>query len=199
MAFWITVAFAVLERVVPGRRPRTDRWDASDLPAIPTAKVGLGETIFAVLAYLLILGLVLWQQNIWVVETAGDDPLPLLNPPLWSFWIPWFLALAVLEIGYALIAFAVGRWTWGLAWVNVALNLAFAVPAVWLISRDQVLSAEFLATFRDAGPVIDAVLKVIPIIIVIVATLDVIDGFRKAYRGSRSESAAMTSPESQQT
>jgi len=184
VGFWITVAFAVIERVSQGRRPRPDTWDASDLPSIPTVRIGLGETIFAVLAYLILGGLLLAQGNIWVVETAGGDPLPLLDPALWGFWIPWFLSLAVLEIGFALAAYAIGRWTWPLAWANLALNLAFAVPAIWLIASRAALSAEFLETFRSAEPLIDAAITIVPFAIAVVAVLDIVSGFRKAYRSS---------------
>lgn len=190
VAFWITVAFAVIERVARGHpKAAGEGWDVSDLPLIPTARVGLGETIFAVLAYLLFIGLVVWQRNVWVVETAGGEPLPVLNPALWSFWIPWFLLLAGLEMAFALSAYAVGRWTWSLAWVNVALNLAFAVPAVWLIWSGAALSTEFLSAFRAAAPVIDAVITIIPIVIIVVAAFDIVDGFRKASLGRREQSA----------
>ena len=185
VGFWITAVFAVIERVSRRRHDHTDDWDVSELPEIPTARVGLGETIVAVLAYLLFIGLVFWQRNIWVVETAGGERLPVLDEALWDFWIPWFIALAMLEIGFALIAFAIGRWTWTLAWVNVALNLAFAVPAIWLITNDALLSDEFRATFREVAPIIDAVMRIIPFIVAIAAALDVLDGFRKAFRGSR--------------
>lgn len=185
VGFWITVVFAVIERVSKGRRRPAADWDASDLPVIPTARIGLGETIVAVLAYLLFIGLVLWQRNIWFVETAGDTPLPVLDPALWTFWIPWFLALAVLEIAFALIAFAIGRWTWGLAWVNVALNLAFAVPAVWLIAGGAALSGEFRQAFSEVAALIDGLVAIVPFVIVVVAALDILEGFRKAYRGAR--------------
>lgn len=184
VGFWITVAFAVIERVSGERRAQGGTgWDASDLPAIPTNRIGLGETIFAVLAYLLFIGLVLWQRNIWVVETAGGEPVPVLDPGLWSFWIPWFLVLAVFEIVFALVAFAIGRWTWSLAWVNVVLNVGFAVPAVWIIQSGAALSGEFRSTFASAQPIIDAALTIIPVVIVVVAVLDSLDGLRKAYRG----------------
>lgn len=71
VGFWITVAFAVIERASRGRRPHPRDWDVSKLPEIPTTRVGLAETIATVLAYLLFIGLVVWQRNIWVVETAG--------------------------------------------------------------------------------------------------------------------------------
>jgi hypothetical protein len=157
----------------------------SDLPEVPTSTVCIGETIFALLAYLLFIGLVVWQQNIWVVETAGTERIPMLDPALWSFWVPWFLVLAVLEMAFALVLYATGRWTWVLAWVNVALNLAFAIPAVILVVSGQLLSEPFQETFAEFMPLLDMFLRVLPFIIVGVAILDVVEGFRKAYRTAR--------------
>jgi hypothetical protein len=184
VAFWITVAFAVMERTARGRRRSPDPWDVSDLPEVPTSTVGIGETIFALLAYLLFIGLVVWQQNIWVVETAGTERIPMLDPALWSFWVPWFLVLAVLEMAFALVLYATGRWTWTLAWVNVALNLAFAIPAVILVVSGQLLSEPFQEVFAEFMPLLDMFFRVLPFVIVGVAILDAVQGFRKAYRAA---------------
>jgi hypothetical protein len=185
VAFWMTVAFAVIDRTAGARRRESSTWDPADLPEVPTAKVGLGETIFALLAYLLFIGLMVWQQNIWVVESAGGESIPLLDPALWSLWLPWFIVLAVLEMVFALVLYAVGHWTWALAWVNLGLNLAFAVPAVMLVATDQVLSAEFRTVSVEFMPVLEMFLRVIPFVIVGVAVFDTIDGFRKARRAHR--------------
>lgn len=185
VAFWMTVAFAVIERTSQGRHRSPDAWDVSDLPDVPTTKVGIGETVFALLAYLLFIGLVVWQQNIWVVETAGSERIPMLDPALWSFWIPWFLVLALLEMVFALVLYASGRWTWVLAWVNVVLNLAFAIPAVMLVVSAQLLSEPFQATFAEFMPLLELLLRVLPFVIVGAAILDVVEGFRKAYRAAR--------------
>jgi hypothetical protein len=185
VGFWITVAFAVMERTSRGRRSTPSSWEPNDLPQVPTAKVGIGETIFALLAYLLFIGLLVWQQNIWVVQTAGGEGIPLLDSALWSFWIPWFIVLAVLEMAFALVLYATGHWTWVMAWINVFLNLAFAVPAVVLIVTDQVLSAQFREVFGELMPAIEIFLRIFPFVLVGVAILDVGDGFRKAYRAER--------------
>lgn len=190
VAFWMTVAFAVIDRTSGGRRRSAASWDAADLPQIPTGRVGLGETIFALLAYLLFIGLIVWQQNIWVVRSAGGASVPVLDPELWSFWLPWFIVLAVLEMVFALALYAAGRWTWVLAGVNVALNLAFAVPAVVLLATDRVISQAFRQEFAEFIPVVDMFVRILPFVIIGVAVWDTIDGFRKAYRGQGAASLA---------
>lgn len=186
VGFWITIAFAVIERASRSRRPHPRGWDVSKLPEIPTTRVGLAETIVAVLAYLLFIGLVVWQRNIWVVETAGGWAWPVLNPALWDFWIPWFLVLAALEIAFALVLFGIGRWTWSLAWANVALNLAFAVPAVGLLlgglpSGGSILSEQFTTVFSAVQSLVHAAISVIAVLVAIGAVADIFTGFRKAY------------------
>jgi len=184
VGFWLTVAFAVIERTSQGRRRTPDTWDPSDLPQVPTAKVGVGETVFALLGYLLFVGLVVWQQNIWVVETAGGERIPLVDPALWSFWIPWFLVIALLEMAFALVLYATGRWTWVLAWVNVVLNLAFAVPAVALLASDRVLSTQFRDVFAEFMPLFQMLASILPFVVVGIAILDIVQGFRGAYRAT---------------
>lgn len=107
---------------------------------------------------------------------------------MWDFWIPWFLVLAALEIAFALVLFAIGRWTWSLAWANVALNLAFAVPAVGLLlgglpSGGSILSEQFATVFSAVQSLVHAALSVIAVLVVIGAAVDIFNGFRKAYLG----------------
>ena len=61
---------------------------------------------------------IVWQQFgvIWI--DGERQPIPVLDPALWSFWIPWFLGLIVLEIAFAVAIYLRG-WTWMLAGVNV--------------------------------------------------------------------------------
>jgi hypothetical protein len=184
VAFWLTVAFAIAERVSRGR-PTPSEWDVSDLPDIPTSRVGIGETIVAVLAYLLFVGLVLWQRNIWVVESAGGPAIPLLDERLWEFWIPWFIGVAVAELVFAVGAFLIGRWTWIVALVNALLALAFAVPAVVLLWSEDVVSPQFRSTFEGLGPLVDGLLAFAPFIVIAVALLDIIGGVRRVLAARR--------------
>lgn len=182
VAFWITVAFAVMERVSGRRRPFVDDWDADELPDIPSARIGLAETIVAVVAALAVIGLFFLERDLGVVITPGGGRVALLEPALWEFWIPWFIAVAILSMVFALVAFGIGRWTWPLAVANVALDAAWATPAAWLIASGAALSPEFLGTFPEAEPLVRAAVVIVPIAIVVLAVLDAVDGMRKAAR-----------------
>ena len=71
------------------------------------------------------------------------ETIPLLDPALWSFWIPYFLVLIVLEMLFAIAIYAWG-WNWWLAAANLVLNVAFTVPAVWLFTTGQLINPEAL-------------------------------------------------------
>ncbi|WP_394768295.1 hypothetical protein [Lacisediminihabitans sp.] len=186
VAFWTTLAFAVIERTAPERRDRATLWKPALLPKVPTAeKIGIGSTIAGVLGYLLFIGLIVWQGNIWVVRTAGGERSAMLDPALWTFWLPWFIAVAVLEIVFVAVSYAIGHWTWGLAWANVALNLVFAVPAVWLLATDQVFNRAFLDMMAMPADVVRIVSAAFEFVVVLVAILDIVDGFRRAWRSQR--------------
>jgi hypothetical protein len=185
-AFWTTLAFAMIERTAPERRDRATLWKPALLPKVPTAeKIGIGSTIAGVLGYLLFIGLIVWQGNIWVVQTAGGERTAVLDPALWALWLPWFIAVAVLEIVFLAVAYAIGHWTWGLAWANVALNLVFAVPAVWLLATDRVFNREFLEMMAMPTDVVRIASAVFEFVVVLVAVLDTLDGFRRARRTQR--------------
>lgn len=74
-----------------------------------------------------------------------------------------------------------------LAWLNLGLNALFAVPAVYLLMTDRVFNPQFLeelgwGSARDES---DLLGRIIAVTIALVCTWDVIDGFRKAWRGRR--------------
>ncbi len=183
LAFWITVTFAVIERVARTRPARLAAWDPDSLPLVPERRIGVGETVVGLLSYLLFIGLIIWQQNIWVVRTAGDQPTALLDPRLWSFWLPWFIGVATVELLFAVVSFGIGRWTMTLAWVNVLLNLLFAVPACWLLGSNQVIDPNFLELFAVPTGAVTTVSTLVQFAIVVVAVLDVVHGFVRARRG----------------
>lgn len=185
VAFWTTVVFAIIDHSPKDRLADVPQWEVSDLPEVPSSRISLGETVGAVIANLVIIGLFVVQDNVWVVESLGSEPIAVLNPELWSFWLPYFIAIAVLEIIFAVVAYAIGHWTWLLAGVNIVLNLAFAIPAIWLLATGQVFNPPFVAQFSEVEELVRIVLVVIPFAIGLVAVLDTAEGIRKAWRAGR--------------
>ncbi|MET0783247.1 MAG: hypothetical protein ABWY53_02880 [Leifsonia flava] len=185
LGFWTTVAFVIMDRSTRGAPIVT--WSPDQLPEVPspTQHSALGQLIASVAFLTLFLVALVWQQfNPYL--TGSGEVLPVLNQDLWTFWIPWFIALIVAEIGFAFAVYFRG-WSYPLAGVNVLLNLAFAVPAVWLWVTGGLLNPEFVdavaqhtdENFAEAWHITSIVVVVS---LVVIATWDVIDGFYNAYR-----------------
>ena len=130
-------------------------------------------TLFAVV--------IVWQQAEPFTFGAFES-IPVLEPELWSFWLPYFLVLIVLEMLFAIAVYAWG-WNWWLAATNLLLNVAFTVPAL-VFATGQLFNPEFLdvigwpwgeAVERDDDRVRGGVRRR--------RVWDVIDGVIKTVRG----------------
>lgn len=184
LGFWTTLAFAVLERS-PGKGADLT-WTPDLLPQLPElSRPGRRSELIGSLVFLGIFALVLVWQHFGVPWVGALEAIPLLDPELWSFWIPYFLVLIVLEMLFA-IAIYVWGWNWWLVAANLVLNVAFVVPALWLFTTGQLINPEALDAmgwpWGDAGQVI---VPMIVVLVVAVAIWDVIDGIVKTVRGSR--------------
>lgn len=183
LCFWVTLVFAILERSPRASMPAST-WTPEQLPQPrDDARAGrLGDLIASLVFLGLFFALIVWQQ-FGVVWIGGErQPIPVLDPALWSFWIPWFLVLLVLEAIFAIVIYLRG-WTWTMAGLNVLLNAAFAIPAVWLFVTGQLFSSEFIdAIGWPWGEASDITATVLVVAVIGVAVWDVVDGFLKAAR-----------------
>ncbi|MEK8106711.1 hypothetical protein NKG94_18825 [Micromonospora sp. M12] len=75
----------------------------------------------------------------WVHATNGDN-IPILDPTLWSFWLPALIVVLVASVIFDVVKFRIGRWTWALFGTRALLNLAFGVPLAWLALSDRLLN-----------------------------------------------------------
>ena len=183
LCFWVTLVFAVLERS-PGTSVPLTTWTPEQLPQPrDDAKAGrLGDLIASVVFLVLFAIAIVWQQSgaIWI--NGERQPIPVLDPALWSFWIPWFLVLIVVEIAFAIVIYLRG-WTWTMAGINVLLNVAFAVPALWLFLSGQLFAPEFVEAIGwPWGEASGVTVAVFVFAVIGVTVWDIIDGFLKAAR-----------------
>ena len=183
LCFWVTLVFAVLERS-PGSSVPVTTWTPEQLPQPrDDARAGrLGDLIASVVFLVLFAIAIVWQQSgaIWI--DGERQPIPVLDPALWSFWIPWFLGLIVLEIAFAVVIYLRG-WTWTMAGLNVLLNVAFAVPALWLFLSGQLFAPEFVEAIGwPWGEASGVTVAVFVFAVIGVTVWDIIDGFLKAAR-----------------
>jgi hypothetical protein len=183
VAFWTTFGFAIAEhtgtREIPDQRP----WTVEDLPKRPARQVTLGETVGTVLGLLIGIAALIWQRSgAQVSDSAGN--IPLLDPDLWSFWLPALLVLMSAGLVVQLLAYARGRWTPALASLRVAGDLVFGVVGIVLLLTQQVLNPAFFAELGDeqwadpGAPLAQGIAWVVGVGVAI----DVVDIIRKARR-----------------
>jgi hypothetical protein len=189
--FWTTLVFAVIERSGGTPKPLV-AWTPDQLPDISAARrVSLGDTAVSLALLVVTAGAIVWQHLASPVRSDGES-VPVLDPALWSFWLPWFLAVLLAEMVFVVVLYRTGSWSWPLAGVNVALNLAFGVPAVSLLLSDRLFNDAFIAQLVADGWVeAEAHLRAVTAVSVIAVTAwDSVDGALKARRHTAARAAA---------
>jgi hypothetical protein len=189
--FWFTLVFAIAERTggAGGLAPRP--WSPDALPALDDrGRIAIPELIAAVAANAVLLVALLWVQ-LRPPIVIDDEAVPLLDPALWSFWLPWFIVVTLLEILLTIGVYIRGRWTYGYAAGNALLGAAFAIPGIYLLANGLLLNPVLVDAISEAGgnwlPVTTVVVGVS---IAAIVTWDAIDGFRKARRASHAAAPA---------
>lgn len=191
LAFWVTLVFAILERS-PGTQG-VEQWTPDKLPEVrDEGRAGrLGDLIASLVFLTLFAVLIIWQQVSPPFFDRPDEAIAVLDPDLWSFWLPYFLVLIVLEMLFAVAIYLRG-WNWPLAVANLVLNVAFTVPALWLLATGQLFNPAFLdAVGWPWGEAAGVTTTVLVIVFIGVAVWDVIDGVIKTVRGRGGSALAL--------
>ncbi|MGG5257392.1 permease prefix domain 1-containing protein [Phycicoccus avicenniae] len=150
IAFWTTLVFAILERTQPGKGVMG--WTPEQLPDAPDSRrsVSRGETVGSLVALLVMVLALVWQQVSSPVRLRGEE-VPVLDPDLWTGWLPVLLALLVAQAVLVVAVHRAGRWTWGSAGVGGLLDVATAALLVWLLQTDRFFDGRFLDALVDGG------------------------------------------------
>lgn len=160
LCFWVTLVFVLVERTGAAKTSGLTSnapFDPDDLPAVSTGTTGGRSELIASLVFSMLVPVALvWQTISSNFEEADGTPIPVINPDLWSFWLPYLIALAVLTAIFAVVLYRVGRWTWPLVVVNAIISIATIGPIVWLVSTGLALNEAYLdrlgwADFVAAG------------------------------------------------
>ncbi len=141
VVFWTTLIYALVERSQPGKA--LIAWDPDQLPEDDRRSVGIGETVSSVVMLILVGLALIWQQTNSPLEVDGES-VPVLDPALWSGWIPFLLGVVVAQIVVALAVFRARRWTWGLAGIAAALDVAASAAVLWLLFTGRLLNPAFV-------------------------------------------------------
>ncbi|MEV0718105.1 permease prefix domain 1-containing protein, partial [Asanoa sp. NPDC050611] len=149
VAFWTTLGFAVLERT--NTRLNLPQWSVDQLRedrALGERQIGLADCVASVAFLALAIAyLPLQHFHSWVTDADGGN-LPIIDPALWSFWLPFLIAVLVADVVVEIVKYRVGGWNWPLVAVNAVLSAAFAVPVIWLLQTDRLFNADFVARFE---------------------------------------------------
>lgn len=184
IGFWTTIGFAIVERTSEDE-PVTSPWSLARLPSATEARsIKFFDTIAAVVFLGLAMAGIIIQRTASPFTAGDGSPIPVLEPSLWSFWMPFLLAVMAAELVFELVKYRVGHWTWGLAWANSAIGLLFAVPAIYLLATGQFFNPDFFdALGWPSGPLVDSSLTIWAVVGIVAVTLwDGFDGFRRARR-----------------
>ncbi|GAA1879265.1 permease prefix domain 1-containing protein [Asanoa iriomotensis] len=185
VAFWTTLTFAVIERTnTPLNLPEWSVDRLREERARGERQVGLADCVAAVaLLALVIAYLPLQHFHSWVTDADGGN-LPILDPALWSFWLPFLIAVLVGEAVVEILRYRAGGWTWPLVAVNAVLGAAFAVPVVWLLLTDRLFNPDFVARFEwlSRPDNLDTVATVAVVATIAVTLWGVFDSTVKACR-----------------
>jgi hypothetical protein len=188
LGFWTVLVFAIVERSTKGeRRTPLTPWTVDQLPEPSSRGAGFGDMVGSLVFLAAGAGAILWDLFVGFVPT--EPGLSFLNPGLWPNAIFILFGLMALEAGLAIAVYAVRRWTIGLAIVNGLLNLAIAVPAVWLLMQGELINPEYFPTIIEGGSgaeVQTIVTVIVGFVIVGAAGWDTIDASLKAVRARRS-------------
>ncbi|MGK5739684.1 permease prefix domain 1-containing protein [Micromonospora sp. URMC 103] len=183
IGFWVTVVFAVLERTNTALDLPT--WTVDQLPEDHSNRqITLVDTAAAIGWLVLVIAYLPVQHFRSFVPDRDGGNLPILDPALWSFWLPYLIAVLVATVGLEVAKYRAGRWTWPLVAVNAVLDLAFAVPVIWLISTDRLLNPDFVNRWewlaREDN--LNTVATFVVVGTVLIVVWDVVDSAIKAYR-----------------
>ncbi len=184
--FWVTLVFALLERAGTEIPTTEGEWTPDALPEVPAReRLGAGELIGSVITSVIVATLIVWQQLQPPIVIDGVAE-PLFDPALWSFWLPWFLVVTLIELVFTVALYVHGRWTYAFAAINAVLGAAFAIPVIWLIGNELLLNPAIKeAVLAAGGTWLEASATITAIVVAVIVAWDAFDGFRKAYLNSR--------------
>jgi hypothetical protein len=135
----------------------------------------------------ILLGAFAWGQFWPHFRDETGAVIPFWDQALWSFWLPFFIAITLLELVFQLVLYRTRRWTWPLAVVNLVLGAGFVIPFLWLLLTEQLVNPAFLAAAEITELfAADGVVTVVLLVVLIATGLaDAVAGFVRAGRAAR--------------
>lgn len=180
-AFWVTLVFAVIDRVAPSA---VEAWTPEMLPQLPSGSGRHGRSdLIASLVFLAIMAVLLLWQQVGAPFHVGGERIPILDPAL---LVPTLWLVVALLLAEALHAFWVYRsgWTWPVAAVNAVISIAFVALVVPVLLQDRLLNPELLELLGWTGRT-ETSMVATAVFVILVAVWDIGAGFFRAIRHDR--------------
>lgn len=189
IGFCTTLVFAILDRV--GAGDSLPVWTPDKLPELPQRRlITLGETIgsvvFTTFIVVVLIGQHFWS---WAGEDSDGDRIAMLNPDLWSFWLPLLIAALLASILVDLWKYAVGHYTWSIVGGVAITSLVWLIPVVWLASQDRLLNAGFTSALDMSASVVDRVNVGIIVVAIAVEVFTIGEALVKSVRARATPAA----------
>lgn len=198
LAFWVTLIFALVERFDVAKESAQStgelglgKWSVDRLPELPSTRISISETIGEVISSVIgIVFLLVLRGLTWTDPETGQQ-VSILAPELTDFWLPFLVVVLLIVIGFRIVLYLLGRWTMAMAVANTVIDLAFAIPGVYLALNGLLVNPAFAEVIgypplaEGDGPV----MILIAVGIVLVTIWEIADGFRQARRAQRQELA----------
>lgn len=184
IAFWVTLAFALVERSdqTSAADLGAEPWRPEQLPELPSGPRGaLGETVTNLVWLGILAGLLVWQQALPFVTDTGER-LPVLDPDLWSFWLPLVLVALAVEACFEVVKYRAGAtWTTSFAVVNTVTGAVLAAPVAWLAHTERLLNPAFVTHVQGQWAEFDPGVThaIVLVVAVLIWAWDSFEGWRR--------------------
>jgi len=193
--FWVTLSFACMEYFQ--LRKKGASWSPKDLPEIPNrdaVKISRGETaagiVFTILFATLFMTAALRSPSLIGWYEVGKPPVPLFGNQVLSDFLPLFAAMIVFSLLVSVAKLILGRWSPGLAVLQVLYSVASAAVGLVFLHLPQLINSAFTARLAQAlslsqdsvGRYLDISLSVLTVLIIVGTLADIISALVKAAK-----------------
>lgn len=184
MVAWLTVIYAVVDRVITAEEKKTltKSWTPQLLPErTSTKRDTTNGSLPSLIWYAFMLGLILWQRTGHENYVEGER-VQVLDPNLWSGWIwPVVIGLSAMLV-LELVRIAAGRWEKPLAVTQSAAEATFGLVLAGILFQEQFFNPEFLSMFNEDWTVTDEFYLVAGIGLLVATTWSIVTRLREAFR-----------------
>ncbi|TFD58164.1 hypothetical protein E3T39_12760 [Cryobacterium suzukii] len=153
VTFWLTLLFAVLERIGTTSR---GHWNVDRLPDYPRSHVNRGDSVASLIGLTILAGAMFWDGFAGFARLDAE-PVSILNPDLWPWAISVLFTLIAARAALSVRILIVGRWTTSMAILNTTLAILFMSVIATLLGRGELINQELVLGVIDAGASTDIV------------------------------------------